>query len=357
VLSRSTNLGSRCARLLAALGLLLSPVLAAHAEKPDDQHVGDIIGAIEGEAIAVTGPMSVETVNGQIKTQLRSGADVRVKSGSARIDLIEGGQIVICGPAHLSVLKSGGALTVALDTGTIHVYIEHDPTLTVYTAQIKAQPVPIGDAPQDTLIGLDAAGAMCIRASRGAVRLEHQLTGNSMIIPQTGDVQLTNGQLDSLRRNTGHCACELQLEKLTSHSSVEVSRVATTEEIRRDRDLRDSKPNPPAGRDDKPTPPAVREEPIYQVIVPPLVYDAKAAVQPDIDPKMIVLIRRVRVRPTLIFQGRVEGEIVAAAIQPPPAPVPPATPQSAAKKAAPPANDSFVDRVRHFVRRLWSSNS
>jgi hypothetical protein len=172
--------------------------------------------------------MSVETVNGQIKTQLRSGADVRVKSGTARIDLIEGGQIVICGPAHLSVLKSGGALTVALDTGTIHVYIEHDPTLTVYTAQIKAQPVPIGDAPQDTLIGLDAAGAMCIRASRGAVRLEHQLTGNSMIIPQTGDVQLTNGQLDSLRRNTA-IADAVASSKLTSHASVEISRVAAEE--------------------------------------------------------------------------------------------------------------------------------
>jgi hypothetical protein len=348
---------ARAARLLVGLGLLLSPLAIARAEKPDDQRVSDLIGAIDGEAIAVTGPMSVETVNGQIRTQLRSGADVRVKSGTARIDLVEGGQIVICGPAHLSVLKSGGSLTVALDTGTIHAYIEHEPALTIYTAQIKAQPVPIGDAPQDTSIGLDAAGAMCIRASRGAVRLEHQLTGQSMVIPQTGDVQLTNGQLDSLRRNAGHCACELQLEKLAAHSSVEVSRVATTEEIRRDRDLRDSKPNLPASREEKPAPPAVREEPIYQVIVPPLVYNAKAAVQPDIDSKMIVLIRRVRVRPTLIFQGRVEGEIVATAAAPPPSPAAPATPQPAAKKAAPPVNDSFVDRVRHFVRRLWSSNS
>jgi hypothetical protein len=344
-------------RLSMTLGLLLSPILVAHGARTAEQHIGDLIGAIEGDAIAVTGPMSVEAVNGQIKTQLRSGADIRVKSGTARIDLIEGGQITICGPAHLSVLKSGGALTVALDTGTIHAYIEHEPALIIYTAQIKAQPVPVGDGPQDTLIGLDAAGAMCVRAGRGAVRLEHQLTSQSMIIPQTGDVQLINGQLDSIRRNTGHCACELQLAKLTSQSSVEVSRLATTEEIRRDWDLRDSKPNLPAAREGKPAPPAVREEPIYQVIVPPLVYDAKAAVQPDIDPKMIVLIRRVRVRPTLIFQGRVEGEIVAAAVQPPPGPAPSPTPQSAAKKAAPPPNDSFVDRVRHFVRRLWSSNS
>jgi len=42
--------------------------------------------------------MSFEVVQGQAKTVLRSGSDVRVKSGAARIDLIEGGQISICGP-------------------------------------------------------------------------------------------------------------------------------------------------------------------------------------------------------------------------------------------------------------------
>ena len=351
------KLGSRYVCRLLALGLSLSLALVARAAKPDEQHLGDVIGVIEGEAIAVTGPMNVEVVRGQVKTELRSGADIRVKSGSARIDLVEGGQITICGPAHLSILKSGGALTVALDTGTIHAYIEHEPALTIYTAQIKAQPVAIGDAAQDTIVGLDATGAMCIRASRGAVRLEQQLTGNSMIIPQAGDVQITNGQLESLRRGTGGCSCELQFSKLAPQPGAEVSRVATTEEIRRDHDLRDAKPNLPAGREDNLAAPAIKEEPIYQVIVPPLIYNAKATEQPDIDPRMIVLIRRVRVRPTLIFQGRVEGELIAAAVQPPPAPAAPPTPQPAAKQAAPPANDSFVDRVRHFVRRLWSNNS
>jgi len=85
--------------------------------------------------------------------------------------------------------------------------------------------------------------------------------------------------------------------------------------------------------------------------MPPLVYDANAKVQPEYDPKMIVLIRRVRVRPTLIFQGRVEGEMVAAVL-PPPAPAP-----AAATKPAARASDSFVDRVRTFVRKLWSRGS
>jgi hypothetical protein len=111
--------------------IALAGVLTAYAALPDNPAPGDSVGAIEGEAIAVSGPMSVETVNGQIITVLRSGSDVRVKSGSARIKLVEGGQITICGPAHLSVLKSGNSLTIALDTGTIHAHIERDPALTM----------------------------------------------------------------------------------------------------------------------------------------------------------------------------------------------------------------------------------
>jgi hypothetical protein len=88
--------------------------------------------------------------------------------------------------------------------------------------------------------------------------------------------------------------------------------------------------------------------------MPPLVYDANAKVQPDFDPKMIVLIRRVRVRPALIFQGRVEGETVAATVSPP-SPAPSAA--ANASKPAPRSSDSFVDRVRTFVRKLWSRGS
>src|SRR5262249_24677972 len=196
--------GSHFPQVVLAGRLSVSP-------ETDDQHVGEVIGSIEGDAIAVTGPMSVEGSHGQVHTVLRSGADIRVKSGSARIDLVEGGQITICGPAHLSLLKSGAALTIALESGVIHAYIEHDPSLTIYTAQIKAQTVQIGDAPQDTVAGIDAVGAMCIHATRGAVRIEHQLTGQNVIVPQGGDIELVNGQVDLLRPASGRCACDLQL--------------------------------------------------------------------------------------------------------------------------------------------------
>jgi len=170
-----------------AASVALFGVFAA-AAYPDNPSPGDSVGAIEGEAIAVTGPMSVENLNGSVATILHSGSDVRVKSGNAHINLVEGGQITICGPAHFSVLKSGGSLTIALDTGTIHAHIEHQPALTMYTPQIQAQPVAIGGGPEDITVGFEASGAMCVRTNRGALRLEQQLTsGRKRISGQRAD--------------------------------------------------------------------------------------------------------------------------------------------------------------------------
>jgi len=92
----------------ACLAILCAALIAAAAAPPDEPRT-DSVGVIEGESISVTGPMSVEVVQGQVRTVLRSGGDVRVKSGAARIDLVEGGEISICSPAHLSVLKSGSS--------------------------------------------------------------------------------------------------------------------------------------------------------------------------------------------------------------------------------------------------------
>jgi hypothetical protein len=346
--SNSNACPRRAAVPAACVAILCAALIAAAAARPDEPP-SDSVGIIDGEAISVTGPMSVEVVRGQSKTVLRSGSNVRVNSGTARIDLVEGGQISICGPAHLSVLKSGGSLTIALDTGTIHVHIERELALTIYTPQIQAQTVAIGDGPRDALVGFDTTGAMCVRANRGAVRLEHQLTGQSVLIPQAGEVLLLNGQLDSLRTSAGHCACDLQVAKATPPPQPEVSQLATAEEVRKK--APDAKPNTQPATVE--TPPA-KEEPVYQVFMPPLIYDANAKVQPEVDPKMIVLVRRVRVRPALVFQGRVEG-VAAAAVTPAPAPA--STPAAAANapKPAAPSSDTFVDRVRNFVRKLWPS--
>jgi hypothetical protein len=349
-LLQQQNARRNVALFCSAATLAFFGIFAA-AARPDNPSNGDSVGSIEGEAIAVTGPMSVENVNGSVVTMLHSGSDVRVKSGSARINLVEGGQIAVCGPAHFSVLKSGNSLTIALDTGTIHAHIEHKPALTMYTPQIQAQPVAIGDAPQDTIVGFDANGAMCIRTNRGALRLEQQLTGQNVLVPQGGSVFLANGQIDSLRTDSGqHCACQLQIAD-AAPPPPEVSQLASADEVRHK--VEDVKPNAPSVEPVKPVAP--KEQPVYQVFVPPLIFNANSKVQPDIDPKMIMLIRRVRVRPTLIFQGKVEGDVVPVkapvAVPPRPATPPPATPPPVTKTA------SLMERVRTFFRKLWPFGS
>src|SRR3989454_12183790 len=168
-ISNSISHWRRATLPAACLAILCVALIAAASARPDGP-LTDSVGVIEGESISVTGPMSVEVVQGQVKTVLRSGGDVRVKSGTARIDLVEAGQISICGPAHLSVLKSGGSLTIALDTGTIHLQIEGQLAVNIYTPQVQAQTIAVGGGPRDALIGFDAAGTMCLRANRGAVR-------------------------------------------------------------------------------------------------------------------------------------------------------------------------------------------
>jgi len=439
---------------------------APEADAPD-KPPGDAVGTIEGDAIALQGPMSVEVVHGQVKTMLRSGNDIRVKSGQARIDLVEGGTIAICGPAHLSLLKSGGSLTIAIDSGIVHVHVGKTPSLTLYTAQVQAKPIAIGDDDQDALIGFDAAGVMCVRAGSGAIRIEQQLSGKSVIVPQGAEILVDNGGLEGITNTSGHCECELQISNAPPPGP-EVSRMATPDEIRQrdaakaaeaaaikeaadnaamdkaaaEKEAADraaaqraaaekaaadklaadnaasaqaeaaraaaaqaaaqaaakQAPTPTASAQNNAKPPVpwgenaspqaeqkvspqgeqkvVRpelpknQEPVYQVFMPPLSYSAKAEAPPDnFDPKFIMLVRRVRVKPTLIYQGRVEGETPVAKpvsdvrpvsttakvgpVQPPNGNAAPQGAQQNAKPAPPPDN-SVVNRVRNYIRHLFS---
>jgi hypothetical protein len=341
---------------LAALGIFLFGTRAAVADPIPQEPQGEIIGTIEGQAIALKGPMSVQVVGNEVKTLLRSGVDIRVKLGRARINLAEGGTIAVCGPAHISMLKAGNALTIALDSGTIHAHVEGNLRLNVFTAQVLAKTVAIGDGPQDILAGFDTPGLMCVRANRGALRLEEQFGGQSVMVPQGGDVLLTNGQLQGMRSNSGLCACESFESAAGSPNPIgpEISLLASSEDLKKDAAPRQPAPkaavNPPAP--DLRKGPAV--EPTYQIFMPPLRYDSTAKVQDEPDPKLIVLVRRVRVRPTLIFQSRVEGDpLPAASLNAAKA----RSEQPPSKTAAPAASASVVDRVKTFLKSLWTPSS
>src|SRR5260370_30328904 len=117
---------------------VLCAALIATAAMRSDQPLTDSVGIIEGESISVTGPMSVEIIQGQVRTVLRSGGDVPVRSGTSRIDLVEGGQISICGPPHLSVLKSGGWPTIAPHTRTHPPPLEDQLAVNTFSPPIQA---------------------------------------------------------------------------------------------------------------------------------------------------------------------------------------------------------------------------
>src|SRR5215813_280909 len=227
--------------LVVGLSLAAIPCKLEAQQAAAQEPQGEVIGTIEGQAIALKGPMSVQVVGNEVKTLLRSGVDVRVKSGHARIDLSGGGSIAICGPAHISLLKAANGLTVALDSGTIHAHIEGDLALNVFTTQILAKPIAIGDGPQDLLVGFDTPGLMCVRAGRGAVRLQEQFGNQSVVVPQGADVTLANGQLDGLRSNSALCACDPYVVETASNSkgsgpetsAPQISTPATAEEIRK----------------------------------------------------------------------------------------------------------------------------
>jgi hypothetical protein len=342
---RLVCLVATCFCVAGCLSALLARFPSARADNPP---LGDAVGAIEGDSISVQGPMSVDSANGQIKTILRSGSEVRVKSGQAHIDLVEGGTITICGPSHFSVLKSGTALTIALDSGTIHARIEGQLALNVYTAQILARTLPIGNGPAEVLIGLDGSGTMCLHPSKGAIRIEQQLTGQSLLIPQNGEMSIANGQLDTLHMSAGQCNCELQLSEKASGISTQVSGLGSPEDTKPK--AAEQRPAPPPQT--AAAPPA-KEEPVYQVFMPPLHYDANAKVQQDYDPNLIVLVRRARVRPTLIFQGKVEGDPVLAQAAAP-ALTSALSPANAPKKTA---DGATWNRVRTFFHKLWSPSS
>jgi len=356
---RQTGIGRFCALLVACAVSPFAASAPAAAQQPAAQEPqGEIIGTIEGDAIALKGPMSVQVVGNEVKTLLRSGVDVRVKAGHARIDLAGGGSIAICGPAHISMLKAANGLTIALDSGTIHARIEGHLTLSVFTTQILAKSIAIGDGPQDLLVGFDTPGLMCVRAGRGAVRLAEQFGSQSVVVPQGADVTVANGQLEGLRSNNALCACDPYVVETASAAkgggvAPEFSTPASSEEVRKSAALKN--PLPPKRNIVPAEPPKAVSEPTYQVYMPALRYDASQKVQDEPDPRLIVLVRRVKVRPTLIFESRVEGE--AAAAEPRSLQAAAVKPQASAAKPAAPATTGLVDRVKSFLKSLWTPSS
>jgi len=264
----------------------------------------EAIASMVGDDVAVNGAASFNVVNGRSSALLASGSEVTVRSGKARIDLDADDTIAVCGPAHFTILKAGGTITLALDYGEVHPQLNSGIALTIYMPLIVATPVAIGEAPRDLTVGLDQAGSLCIMTARGALRIEEELGGQGMLVPQGGQVSFSGGQLNAIRSSSEPCSCELLV-------------VADTVKKQFAMNLQVQPPTAPnASQQFAPAaaPPLDGDGPIYRISVP-LVFDAALPKLPAAaDPPTILLDEVARLQPKTTFEGDVE------AAPPPPEP-------------------------------------
>ena len=304
----------------------------------------ETVGRIEGDDLAIKGQVSLLREGGHSAAELVSGAEVTVRTGLARITLADGGEVDICGPAQFTVLKSGGSLTLALNQGRVHVRIGSAPIVTIYTAQVVASLISVGERPRDVTIGVETDGSLRAVAAHGAVRLEHQLTGQSLVVPQSSEVLLPGGQMESLREARGECRCEPVFARAAppAPTPVQVGVLAPNAGDAAKTDATKKDPPKPAN-----------EEPKWTVVMPPLTFDASKpppALEPR--PETMLLVREVRVQPAVVFTGRVEKppKVKSTKTQKAKAPEPATSVAAAAEKKS---GGGFGSKLRNFFRRLF----
>jgi len=253
------------------------------------------IGSLMGDDVTVKNAISFDVANGHSSAQLASGSEITVRSGKARIDLDDGDTVAVCGPAHFTLLKAGGTFTLALDYGEVHPQLTASAPLIIYMPLIVATPVAIGSGPRDLTIGLDQAGELCAITAQGALRIEEQLAGQGMLVPQGGQVSFSGGELNAVRNSSEACTCEL---------------LVVTDTVKREfsMNLQAQPPIQPAASlpaTPPPAPPLPVDAPVYRISVP-LTFDTRSPRPPAADPPTIVLSEEARLQPEIYFQGNVE---------------------------------------------------
>jgi len=308
-----------------------------------------VLGRIEGDDLEVVTktPSGIET--DAAPTVVASGSDVTLRSGHALLLLNAGGEVSICGPAHFKLIQSSGALTLALDYGRVHPSLESADAFTIYTPTIVATPIAIAGGPRDLTVGLQQDGEMCVLTARGAMRVEPQFSDQSMIVPQGGTVSLAGGQIQSLQADVSACSCDFPRARMEPPQSAPPPHSRSAQDVGTL-----APPLPPERKRASNAPPPLGStgEPVYTVLMPPLSFDANSPEPPPAPaPETILLVREVRLRPSVEFRGHVNPA-------PLPTAAPPAPPvaQVPSEERPPAPQPSLLDRVRTFFRRLTSSS-
>jgi hypothetical protein len=330
-------------KIFATVMLAILATLSIRDAHISAQDFPAVIGRIEGDDLEVVTktPTGIET--DAAPTVVASGSDVTLRSGHALLLLNAGGEISICGPAHFQLIKSSGAVTLALDYGRVHPSLESADGFTIYTPTIVATPIAIARGPRDMTLGLEPGGEMCVLTERGAMRVEPQFSDQSMIVPQGGTVSLIGGQIDSLHADVSACSCDFPRAHMETPKSAPPPHSLPAREVGAL-----APPAPPQRKrtENSPPPSASAGEPVYTVLMPPLSFDANSPEPPpEPAPETILLVREVRLRPSVEFRGHVNPapsqEVAVHVSQPAPADDRPVESQP-----------GIFDRVRNFFRRL-----
>ena len=334
--------------LFAAASLTILAIFIFLGGRTVAQNFPAIIGRIEGDDLEVATATSTGVETNAAPTAVANGSEVTVRSGHALLLLNAGGQVSICGPARFKMIKSSGAVTLALDYGRVHPALESADAFTIYTPTIVATPIAISGGRRDTTLGLGQDGAMCVLTSRGAMRVEPQFSDRSTIVPQGGAVNLAGGEIVSLHADASACSCDFPRASLERPKPAPA---ASAKPLETERDISAlSRPLPPPKRTAvSPAPSAPKEDSVYTVLMPPLSFDAHSPEPPpEPDPETVLLVREVRLRPAAVFRGHVHAAPSQAAAAAVPPPVTPRPSEDRPSQTQP----GLLDRARSFIRKL-----
>jgi hypothetical protein len=326
------------------LVLALTAFLACPQRSRGQQAPPGAIGRVEGNDVSVdngTAPESAPAAPAPGSPSfVFNGSVLTVHDGKARLMLVAGGQVDICGPAKFTLLQSGASITLALNFGRIHLQLPVSTPLRIFTPTMIATPLDIGGASRDITAGLDMNDSLCVLATSGAIRLEQQFTGAGLIVPQSGEFFLSAGNLVPVAGMPGSCECTPMHAQSLPPPQIPVMGVTSREQLNVEQYPSEAAPAPaptpaaaekepapepnvqlrilaganethptlPAPKDAAPPPPVV-SVPEYKIILPPLVYSASSSPAPPEDPAVeaVLLVRTVHVEPDYQFTGHVEA--------------------------------------------------
>lgn len=329
--SKSARPDALFSRRIALPGFALTLIALLNcAEVRSQQTPPGAIGRVEGADVSVEGGTTQVSAPGGY---VFNGNSVTVHDGKARLALSVGGEVDVCGPAKFTMLESGGAITLALNFGRVHLMLLRGTTMRIYTTTIIATPIDISGEQRDITAGLDMHDSLCVKATSGAIRLEQQFTGEGIIVPQAGEFFLNSGNLVPIAGAPGSCECTLLHARSAPPPEIPVMGVSSSArlqpppepaaatatpqpdvetypnvQLRTLANSNDVHPVAPPARD-SPAPAVPPEStPEYKIIMPPLGFSA-ASPSPPADPSLdaVLLVRTVHVEPEYEFSGHVEA--------------------------------------------------